>query len=633
MTLRSSRRGERGSATMVVAVGGIALIAVTGLAIDGGMAAGAYRHAQNAADAGALAAVRQAYRTVQGVTSSTTPTAVAQQEVSHNNAQWVSGGSAGLLLPGSSASGLSTMYVPTSSSGVSGQAAFGDVNTTVSTGVLGVTADAHMLANVAQASTGVAPTAGSSWHGSWASAVTELGYASSTTLGETGYVDCSSAQAQYSSNGSTGTPTPCSPGTMPPQTTFVGTVVATGNPDAEVSSANVPTASPSMEVLQQTDGVGGVTLGASQVQSDVHLYWDATSGITSLSAVSATNVQATDAVNFAASGASLSVWLRISYDPYAGHPVITPQCTPGTISIGATVASEQPVSYTASCQPAGPLPSIPGVTLTMPYSSPSTDYRTACTQDSTSLAWTCSQVQLCLLRAQIPATSTTICLGEAIDTFSVTPVTVCSTTGSSTPIFPVYPCSFKVTATVPQPTYFMRVLGWTQTSPTASATAGAASVVDEAGSDFASSPFGIPAVATEMDAPYTLGALQPGHEYYLYGSQMQSNNPALSMPSAWQGQMKSDSGHRVGQTASGLSGLPTTSPHTYQGTRYFLEPVFDPASGVVLYYATFQAVPGQPNLGKLVNSDPLLNGPLLQATTMPTWTVLYNGAVAIKLVQ
>ncbi|MEA2672720.1 MAG: putative Flp pilus-assembly TadE/G-like, partial [Chloroflexota bacterium] len=55
---RVRRRHSRGQSLVVVALSGIALLGIVGLALDGGMEAGNFRQAQNAADAGALAAAR-----------------------------------------------------------------------------------------------------------------------------------------------------------------------------------------------------------------------------------------------------------------------------------------------------------------------------------------------------------------------------------------------------------------------------------------------------------------------------------------------------------------------------------------------------------------------------------------------
>src|SRR5579872_4474313 len=153
------RRGERGQAAVIIALGGITLLALVGLAIDGGMAAGAYRHAQNAADAGALAAARQellnALASPSQPSNSTTLTPVAQTEVAHNHAalldttsgptadagwgtmQTVDGMglsySLAASLLGSLFTSSQTTYVPNTASGLQATGALADVWTTAGT--------------------------------------------------------------------------------------------------------------------------------------------------------------------------------------------------------------------------------------------------------------------------------------------------------------------------------------------------------------------------------------------------------------------------------------------------------------------------------------------------------------------
>jgi len=87
------RASERGNTIIIVAISAVTLLTITGLAIDGGMEASAYRHAQNAADAGALAAARRAYinatSTPAQPSNADTLSSYAQAEVQHNNAQMV----------------------------------------------------------------------------------------------------------------------------------------------------------------------------------------------------------------------------------------------------------------------------------------------------------------------------------------------------------------------------------------------------------------------------------------------------------------------------------------------------------------------------------------------------------------
>jgi hypothetical protein len=75
---------------VIAALSGIALMSIVGLALDGGMEAGNFRQAQNAADAGALAAARLIF--VDGRQIPPTAPTVAQMttasnaEIRHNGA-------------------------------------------------------------------------------------------------------------------------------------------------------------------------------------------------------------------------------------------------------------------------------------------------------------------------------------------------------------------------------------------------------------------------------------------------------------------------------------------------------------------------------------------------------------------
>jgi len=186
---------------------------------------------------------------------------------------------------------------------------------------------------------------------------------------------------------------------------------------------------------------------------------------------------------------------------------------------------------------------------------------------------------------------------------------------------------------VPQSTYFLRVIGWNQTTPTAGATADIESVIDETDAAFAGSPFAMPDMGVQMTAPYTYERLTPGHTYYLYGPSMQSDNPAPSMPTTWQGQLASTSSHRVGTTLAGASANTTTPQPYLTGGPYDLLPVFDPISGVVEFWGVFVPVAGQPNWATMVNSVPSVHGYIVQATSQPGWMTMDEGAVSVKLEQ
>ena len=672
---------------IVVGVGAVALIAVTGLAIDGGMAAGAYRHAQNAADAGALAAARQEFLDamssppVASTTSSLTP--VATKEVNHNGAQFsnlTSGGLSGTY----GASTSSTLWVPSTTGGMSAQADFAELSANVPVYNPGglITANPSysldVLSNKAYGQIQMAPTVAPST-GSQASSLAETMSFNSgiTTVGESGPhtttvsgdQNCLTSSAQYSTVPD-GSPTSCSNNSVisslpsPLNTALADTYTLAGspNPDAHVSSGNAPHSYPSINQGSNstsisalaTAGAASVTVttgvSASQVHSDDVVGWDTLTGATIANAnTSASNVSVSSAlVNVSATNLSMS--LTASMGPTDTHPVITPSCSTATLtfSAGARLVVDGFASGSASgtatvnadCTISTP-PSIPDVTMTGPWYSPSSDYSTACNYNSDTGTWSCS-VQSCLLRIAVtdPATnvSATICLLQTVLGFGVTSVTI-PYTNTASAVLPDYIGAVAVTAHVPQNTYFMRAVGWNQTDPSATAIAAVANVVDESPSAFAASPFGMPNSATVMGgAPgqtqcaFQFSALLTGCYYYLNGTSMYTYNPSALGPS-WLGPLDpTTSGHKVGDAVKASSSSPTLQ--TYQGTSYYLEPVFDASSLKVLYYAVFLPVPGHSNWGELVNSVPSLGGPIVTANTGAGWAVqLTPGAVSIKVVS
>jgi hypothetical protein len=149
----------------------------------------------------------------------------------------------------------------------------------------------------------------------------------------------------------------------------------------------------------------------------------------------------------------------------------------------------------------------------------------------------------------------------------------------------------------------------------------------------------MPDTATSMVAPFNYEHLRAGQTYYLYGPAMQTDNNAPAMPSGWQGQLAPSSSHRVGSTLTGTA-TTTTTPHPYLNNGpYYLLPIFDPLTGYVESYGVFIPVPGHPNWGTLVNSQPSfpaqpsLHGYLVQATSTSGWVSYEEGAAAVKLEQ
>jgi hypothetical protein len=621
MSRRGRRDGQRGHVAIVVAVSGVTLLAATGLALDGGMEAGAYRHAQNAADAGALAAARQEYvnamatPSVLSDTASLTP--MARTEVEHNSAHLASINAATSAL---------TTWLP-NGGGLSGQAALAEISGPG--GTLLSPLDASMELN---------GTTASALDQSVSSAGSQIDLAGSSVAGTTMYTNCWTASATYHAGTDTyGTPAACAmgSGTLAAGLSIAGTPLGGGGTNAKVDRNDAPSAAPRMLGVNVGGGITspfpnaqGTTVSVSSATSSSgsSLEWNPVTGLTATAEVSATGVHAV-APGVTVDATNLYMGITAWVDPTTGTPNLQATCTPTTLTFTKTGGVQALVAVDSSCAAATSNLSALNIsaTVTVPWEQPSPlDGTQACSTDSVSRQVNCSG-QACLVRITVETElyPSTLCLGETNISFVAKPTTMQPFTGKVT-----------VSATMAQPTYFLRVLGWSQTNPTASATAGVEPVIDESQAAFAASPFGMPDMGTTMTGTITFERLKPGDTYYLYGPNMQSYNPAPSWSSSWQGQLDAASPHRVGNTLLPVSGL-TTSPQPYLSNGpYYLEPVFDPVSGVVEYYGVFLPVAGQPHWGTLVNSIPALHGYIVQATTSnQSWVVLEEGAVSVKLAQ
>jgi hypothetical protein len=318
------------------------------------------------------------------------------------------------------------------------------------------------------------------------------------------------------------------------------------------------------------------------------------------------------------SSSSLDMHASISVDS-TGTASISRTCAATTITINGTS-----VPIGTDCNPTVSLPSIAGVSLSAPYISPSWNTGTACSTNNGTGQITCS-LTACMLRVQVSlAINQVLCLGEVVLSLAVVPI-------NNTSYYPNFTGSVTVGATVPQPTYFLRILGWTQTNPASQATADLEAVIDEDQAAFTASPFGMPDTATAMTSPFNYERLQVGHTYYLYGSSMATYNPSPLMPSGWQGALSTSSNHRVGQAVTGRTGV-TSGPTAYfSNGAYYLEPIYDPMDNVIEFYGVFLPVAGHANWGKFVNSVPASSGYIVQATSTSKWIPFLQGAVAIKL--
>jgi hypothetical protein len=394
------------------------------------------------------------------------------------------------------------------------------------------------------------------------------------------------------------------------------------------------------------------SFSATEGGSGSSLRWDPITGLTSSAEVYAANLQAsTPHINL--SSTVMDMRVRAYIDPKTGTPTFDRLCTPVTFNLSdVTRGVSATVSVNSSCiaystSGSGSV-SVSGSACAGASSNGNSAnacgsvavYQTA--SEEVDVAWTspssgsvCNTsnggstvsctVQTCFVRVveQTDPFASTLCLGEADVTL----------TGTAVNNSLLYTGNISVAATVPQSTYFLRVIGWNQTTPTASAKADAESVIDESDDAFAASPFAIPDMGTMMTSPYTYEHLTAGHTYYLYGPDMQSNNPAGVMPAAWQGQLTAGSARRVGTTVTGSTVATPAAPQVYgTGGTYYLEPVIDPITGVVQFWGAFAPVAGHPNWGTLVKAVPTQTF-LVQATSVPGWVTMDEGAVSVKLEQ
>jgi len=593
---------------VLVAVSAVGLITITGLALDGGMEAGAYRHARNAADAGALAAARKiffnAVSNPQGVSDVSTLTPVAQKDVTHNSAQFSS-----LTL------GTQKVYAPETTGGATSQAALADMWATAGTILVPLDANLNIAGSQATAKM-IVPASG----GSTSSSQVDLGTVAVPTNLTNATFNCYTSTAHYTALAdSYGTPTACAAGTTPVGVTATGTLLGTASTNTKVASDDTPSAMSRVQVTNMSGVDGTVSVTATSARSSTSQYFSPTKGYVSTAAVNAQTVHAATAT-MTLDASSLEMDVSLYVDPTTGRGTIAKHCTPSTMAMHSLVGGgSATVTVNSDCTTVG-LSGLGINDVSSPYQSPSDD-NDICSTDSSTGKVTCS-VQLCMVYDTVNANpfNATLCLLEANATMSVIPITMSAYTGDVT-----------VSATMPQSTYFLRVIGWQQTSPSASATAGPHPVTNVSDQDFANAPFAMPDTGTAMTSPFAYERLRPGHTYYLYGTSMYTYNPSV-MGSGWQGQLSSSSPRAVGSTLQAAAST-TTTPKTYQGSSYYLLPVFDPTTGIVEYYGVFAKVANQP-WGTLVNSLPAQNGFLVQATTDSNfWNPYMEGAASVKLEQ
>jgi Putative Tad-like Flp pilus-assembly/Putative Flp pilus-assembly TadE/G-like len=608
---RVARRRSHGQSVVIMALGAIALIATVGLAIDGGAEVGNYRDAQNAADAGALAAARLIF--LGGIASPPSAPTTTQLTTASNSAITENGavpGKSDLSAQLTTSGGTQNNFVPDSGTGVTAHSALATITAGLNAGLASVSAtvaatEASASSLVRTIASGGAVGTGQVDLASVNATVTALGI----PLSATGALLCLQSSLTYptalSSNllGSWANAVTCPLNSLSAVTSLLGalgsiTASAGVNLSPESTSTFISNVSPYLTRTISSNATTtanilnlgtSVTASAANVVSQV----GQSANVIASNDFNLVNV-ATGLLSLGVSIPLVTIHNELDYSPSGGVTAPTPTCDTGSITIAGSTYSILP-----NCH----IPILPITLLGVTLSDITTDVTT-----SGCPGLTCTE-HGCFLQLSVLGSLANVCVGEFDLSASGDRMSTSAAAGD-TPLTN----AVTVTAHKPTPTYFTHVLGWNGTNPTAQTTAGVYQVANESDAAFANAPYAVPSVATNMDCPCSAAPLSVGHDYYLDGSQMQTYSPVDKFASTWQGQVSAPSGHAVGNVLSSVTGA-GSGPGTYtSGGGYYLLPVIDPSSAVVEYYAVFKPVAGQPNWGQLVDNIPV------QATPSTAWT-------------
>jgi hypothetical protein len=656
---RPGRRRSRGQSLVVVALGGVALIGMTGLALDGGYEVGTYRNAQNGADAGALAAARLIYED-QANSSYATSNALCKVP-SPAVSPWSTAGAGPkqVYLNNKAATPTCTpktltTEAPVGADGFHSYGALATVDAGVS--VLGLAGlSAHIGVNEATADVTANPTPKASGEVDIASLSANL-YALSNALlsasGSAKLYDCASS-ASGAGNSSI---VPAAGGSCPGNSLALSLAlqillvslnvnvdtqlglsgnIAAGPAGISLIKQALDSDVPTSGVAQQRDftRVAGASLGVLNtvtLNANVGTTSTLTGNLGGAATGSQTSVNVADLsatiAGIAISLSALDATAKVSYDPVNGFQATT-SCTllsgEGTAHItiaGATLGVNADCSYTPV--------SIPGV---LSIGSTKT---VNCQTGPNGQVCTAS---VCVLDVNVLSllsgiSSIDVCLGKAQASADFTPSTQ---TGG-----------VVVTSQIPSPTFFLGVVGAHTTNPKAQSAAVPRQVTDVSSAGFAVAPYAVPYAATEKSggAAYcngSFGPLLPGCNYTVWGSSMDGNTAMEKQlgctptgTQCWQGQLDPSSSHAVGQTVTAKSGAGGGPSVLVTGSKYLLLPVISD-EGVVMQYALFSATNDTHIFTLARTPDPVNSvlAPLAQSETTGAWMPNDEGAVSIKLVD
>jgi hypothetical protein len=624
---RVRRRDSRGQSLVFVALSGVALMGIVGVALDGGMEAGNFRTAQNAADAGALAAARLIFvdsRTVPPTVPTVTQmTNASNAEIRHNKAI---PGKADLSAALVTTGGTLDNFVPDAGTGVIAHAALATVSAQVNAFLATVTATVAATESNAQGLVRTIAAGGSSALGQVDLASVNLTVAIlGIPISVQGGLLCLQSSLTYpaalsgSLLGSWIGSAACPLNSLGLVTSLLGALgTITGsagiNLSPESTNAFISGVVPYMPHSISSNALTtvnilnlgtAVTASAANVVSQV----GQSANVIASDDFNLANV-ATGLLGLGVSVPLVNIHAELNYPPAGGVTAPAPTCDTGSVTIGGSSYSILP-----NCHIPGLPLSLLGVTIE--------DFTTSVTTSGCP-GLTCSE-HGCFLELSVLASIADVCLGEFDLSAAGSRMSTSAAAGNT-----ALTNAITVTAHKDTPTFFMRVLGWTATHPTADSSAAVLQVADESTDAFAKAPYTMPSVATNMDCPCTVAPLVVGHQYYLYGALKQTYSPVDKFASTWQGLVSAPSGHQVGATLSSVAGT-GSGPGVYvTGGSYYLLPVVDPANALVEYYAVFKTVAGHPTWGQLVNNIPV------HAVPSSTWALDafgQAGAVTVKLTQ
>ena len=656
-SLPARRRAERGQAVVILAVGGVAMLAMAGLALDAGFEVGRYRVAQNAADGAALedanrifsAEVRHA-----PVPSLAQLETTADSVIRANHAipgRVSGGGGAGSGSGGGSGSSTSTtvsstlppVWVPGSRPQASSSLMSFDVSDSVTAaGITKVVTDrGNGIATVITATVPdpsvPTPVVGSS----------QVEVADNTVNESDNLVPLLPQSNSISCFVATigGTTAPCSnavPIPLPsPMTISDVATVNAQTPKAGTDAAG----NPQLSALDDASSVSVATLGVASVSGDIRaesvvVANSATADVAVVSPRVAVSIPG--ALSLSLSIPSASIVDTVYPLGAAAYHQQQVACASGG-SLTVTPAGQAPIviPVPADCN-VGALPAIPGVSVSLVAGSSDPLPGVACTLGVSCEASGCIEHLTVSVGAGAIApggASADVCLGRAD---AVSTLAASSSVGGSSGLggSAYTPSSaaddgVSVDAYVDVPTFFLGVLGLTHTDPGATASAKVESVSDVADAEFTASPYVMPQFATRMDGSGGFERLTPGHEYYMWGDDMCADSPMPWCDTGdWHGRASAvvSGAHAVGEVLVAQNGG-GAGPLAYSGgAGYWLMPVVD-AAGRVAYYGEFRidTSPGHAHWATLVNSDPALGGHLVQAPSTGAYNPYADGAATIRL--